>query len=161
MQALKSKYASEAETEDIEDPDVHVVFAITPEGTTTYPSPPKKGPQARSHAPIKFSGKVAEEIGFDKIRKQLAQLSELKIIILDGLCMWRPEARSLQEGGKSREEFMEGRDVKETCPKAIELDLSRNLFEEWREIAGICGQLEDLRGLRVEYDFSLQGTRVG
>ncbi|CAO2650380.1 Nn.00g016720.m01.CDS01 [Neocucurbitaria sp. VM-36] len=150
VQALKSKYASEAEEEDIEDPDVHVVFAITPEGTTTYPNPAKKESQARPRAPIKFSGKVAEEVGFDKIRKQLAQLSELKIIILDGLCMCRPEARTLQEGGKSGEPFMEGSDVKEACPKAIELDLSRNLFEEWREIAGICGQLENLRSLRVD-----------
>ena len=154
MQALRFKYASESE--DVEDPDVHVVFAITPEGTTTYPTPPKKDPQARLYAPIKFSGKVAEEVGFDKIRKQLAQLSELKIIILDGLCMCRPESRMLQEGGNCGERFMEGTDVKETCPKAIELDLSRNLFEEWREIAGICGQLDKLRSLRVEQVSKLQ-----
>lgn len=43
-----------------------------------------------------------------------------------------------------------GRDVEEACPKAGELDLSRNLFEEWREVADICGQLEKLRNLRVE-----------
>jgi hypothetical protein len=94
---------------------------------------------------VHFNGKPAEEIGFDKIRRQLAQLSELKIIILDGLCMHRPEAR--------QEEWLRGgekKDVKEACPKAIELDLSRNLFEEWREVAAICEQLPGLRSLRVE-----------
>lgn len=92
-----------------------------------------------------FNGKPAEEIGFDKIRRQLAQLSELKIIILDGLCMYRPEAR--------QDEWLRGgekNDVREACPKAIELDLSRNLFEEWREVAAICEQLPGLRSLRVE-----------
>jgi hypothetical protein len=44
-----------------------------------------------------------------------------------------------------------GQDVKEACPKAVELDLSRNRFEEWREVASICEQLERLRNLRVEY----------
>lgn len=155
MQALKSKYASEveSESEDIQDPDVHVVFAITPEGTTNYPNPnpnPDHKLRKKVNAPLKFNGKVAEEVGFDKIRKQLAQLSELKIIILDGLCMWRPEARRLQEGGTGGDGWMKASDVKEACPKAIELDLSRNLFEEWREVAGICGQLDKLKSLRVE-----------
>lgn len=48
---------------------------------------------------------------------------------------------------------MEGKgkwDVGEACPKAGELDLSRNMFEEWREVASICEQLERLRNLRVE-----------
>ncbi|KAF1840780.1 RNI-like protein [Cucurbitaria berberidis CBS 394.84] len=155
VQALKSKYASETETESeseseyLEDPDVHIVYVSTAEGTTINPKPRKKDPRAKGNTPIKFSGKVAEEIGFDKIRKQLAQLSELQIIILDGLCMWRPEARDLQ-GGKRGEGLIEGNDVKEACPKAVELDLSRNLFEEWREIVGICGQLEKLKSLRVD-----------
>ncbi|CAN9089332.1 hypothetical protein CC77DRAFT_1093500 [Alternaria alternata] len=140
VQALKSKYASEAVTEDFQDPDVHVVFNHQP-------------PQLK---PVHFNGKPAEEIGFDKIRRQLAQLSELKIIILDGLCMYRPEAR--------QDEWLRGgekNDVREACPKAIELDLSRNLFEEWREVAAICEQLPGLRSLRVDgirlRDTSLSG----
>lgn len=102
-------------------------------------------PTKPNSQPIKFSGKVAEEIGFDKIRKQLAQLSELRIVILDGLRMCRPEVRE-----KEWIEGKGGKDVGEACPKAVELDLSRNLFEEWREVASICEQLEKLRNLRVE-----------
>jgi hypothetical protein len=134
VQALKSKYASE-EDEHFEDPDVKVVFNH---------QPPNKTPAVQPK-PILFNGKLAEEIGFDKIRVQLAQLSELKIIILDGLCMHRPEARGtgwITGGEKS--------DVREACPKAVELDLSRNLFEEWREVVGICEQLLELKSLRVE-----------
>ena len=36
---------------------------------------------------IRISGKEAEEVGFDKIRRQQSQLDELKIVLLDGLCM--------------------------------------------------------------------------
>ncbi|KAI4947535.1 hypothetical protein J4E91_006355 [Alternaria rosae] len=132
VQALKSKYASEALDEDFQDPDVHVVFNHQP-------------PVQQKQKPVQFNGKPAEEIGFDKIRRQLAQLGELKIIILDGLCMQRPEARG--EGWLKGGEMS---DVKEACPKAIELDLSRNLFEEWREVAAICEQLPGLRSLRVD-----------
>lgn len=141
VEALKSKYASDdpdgGEEEGLEDPDVEIVFDLQKRGD---------GVGRKARREVKFSGKVAEEVGFDKIRRQLAQLSELRIIILDGLCMWRPEARGerwMAEGQAS--------DVREACPKALELDLSRNLFEEWREVAGICEQLENLGSLRVEY----------
>lgn len=147
MQALKSKYASEEDSEDFEDPQVHIVFHTQPGDNKKT-----KDPLQKLNQPIKFSGKVAEEVGFDKIRRQLAQLEELKIIILDGLCMWRPKARRLNtEGTESGDcQWWEGSDIKEACPKATELDLSRNLFEEWREVAGICGQLDRLKSLRVE-----------
>ena len=138
MQALKAKYASEEDEEEgkegFTDPDVEVVF--------NHQAPQQQKPDRK---PVLFNGKPAEEIGFDKIRRQLAQLSELKIIILDGLCMQRPEAR-----GTGWMESGEKTDVRDACPKAIELDLSRNLFEEWREVAAICGQLPELRSLRVE-----------
>ena len=103
---------------------------------------------ARLNQPIRISGKEVEEVGFDKIRKKLAELSELKIVILDGLCMERPEVR-LKEGDEG---WVEGlTDVKDACPKAMELDLSRNLFEEWREVVSVCEQLDRLWNLRVEY----------
>ncbi|KAF2131616.1 tubulin-specific chaperone-like protein E [Dothidotthia symphoricarpi CBS 119687] len=142
VEALKAKYASEDyDDPNFEDPDVHVVFVMK-EGDSK-----KKDPLAKLNQPIKFSGKVAEEVGFDKIRKQLAQLEELKIIILDGLCMWRPNARLKEQ----EEGWSEGQtDVKDACPKAYELDLSRNLFEEWREIFSVCEQLDRLTHLRVD-----------
>lgn len=127
----------------MQDPTVHIVFATQP-GQNAL----KKDPLARINQPIRISGKEVEEVGFDKIRKQLAQLSELKIVILDGLCMERSIARST-EGSDGWPEGLT--DVKEASPKAIELDLSRNLFEEWREVASICEQLEKLKTLRVEY----------
>ncbi|KAF1915201.1 hypothetical protein BDU57DRAFT_539582 [Ampelomyces quisqualis] len=134
--ALKSKYASDLPTSSptFEDPDVQIVFTTSPKNVPT--------PSTR---PIKFGCKVAEEVGFDKIRKQLAQLSELRVVILDGLGMARPEVRG--------DGWVEGRgedDVREVCPKTVELDLSRNLFEEWREVASICEQLEKLKSLRVD-----------
>lgn len=132
--ALKLKYASDPPSSPPPtDPSVHIVFDNHP----NRPSPQPK--------PIKFSGKVAEEVGFDKIRAQLAQLSELRIVILDGLAMCRPEVR-----GEGWTEGKGKRDVGDACPKAGELDLSRNMFEEWREVASICEQLERLRNLRVD-----------
>jgi hypothetical protein len=109
-------------------------------------------PLAKVNRPIKFSGKVAEEVGFDKIRKQLAQLGELRIVILDGLRMWRPEVRINKSGSSEAEGWgVDAKDVREACPEAVELDLSRNLFEEWREVASICEGLDKLKILRVEY----------
>ena len=36
---------------------------------------------------IRISGKTVEEVGFEKINRQLASLHELRIVILDGLCI--------------------------------------------------------------------------
>ena len=36
---------------------------------------------------IRISGKTVEEVGFDKISQQLSSLHELRIVILDGLCI--------------------------------------------------------------------------
>ncbi|KAF2447974.1 tubulin-specific chaperone-like protein E [Karstenula rhodostoma CBS 690.94] len=137
-EALKAKYAPDP----VQDPSIHIVFATKPGDNAL-----KKDPLARINQPIRISGKEVEEVGFDKIRKQLAQLSELKIVILDGLRMERSCAR-LREGMDEWERGLT--DVQEACPKAIELDLSRNLFEEWREVASICEQLEKLKSLRVD-----------
>ena len=137
-EALKAKYASDP----VQDPSIHIVFATKPGDKAL-----KKDPLARINQPIRISGKEVEEVGFDKIRKQLAQLSELKIVILDGLRMERSIAR-LKEGSDGWPEGLT--DVKDASPKATELDLSRNLFEEWREVASICEQLDKLKSLRVE-----------
>lgn len=145
-EALKAKYAPD----NVQDPSIHIVFATKPGDNAL-----KKDPLARINQPIRISGKEVEEVGFDKIRKQLAQLSELRIVILDGLCMERSIAR-LKDG---KEEWEKGlTDVREACPKVVELDLSRNLFEEWREVASICEQLEKLKSLRVEYAVHIMTT---
>ncbi|KAF2793341.1 RNI-like protein [Melanomma pulvis-pyrius CBS 109.77] len=132
VEALKAKYASDP----FEDPDVEIVYVS----------------QDKKRETIRISGKEVEEVGFDKIRKQLADLKELKIVILDGLRMSRPLAtlRARCEATGVDAWPAELSDIKNTCPKAIELDLSRNLFEEWREVASICEQLDKLRSLRVD-----------
>jgi len=89
-----------------------------------------------TEAQIEISGKIVEKVGFDKIRKQLAQLQDLKIVIVDGLCI-------------SYAEKAQG-SIRETCPKIVELDLSRNLFESCEEIIKICHELDNLRVLRLK-----------
>lgn len=101
---------------------------------TAERQPISSGPQ------IVISGKVAEEVGFDKIRKQQAQLSELRIVILDGM---RIATAATAAGGQEKP-------IREVCPKATELDLSRNLFTRFDTVAEICSQLELLRGLRLK-----------
>ncbi|KAF2199052.1 RNI-like protein [Delitschia confertaspora ATCC 74209] len=139
VEALKAKYASESLEED---PDVEIVYVGKNRSVVSL---------AQQKKPIRISGKEAEEVGFDKIRKKLADLKELRIVILDGLCMSRPIA-SLRERESSMEHTWPDdlADIKGVCPKIIDLDLSRNLFEEWREIASICEQLDRLTSLRVD-----------
>lgn len=87
-----------------------------------------------------ISGKVAQEIGFDKIRKQQSQLAELKIVIVDGMRISATSPRDVISMS-----------IRETCPKILELDLSRNLFEGFNEIVQICGELDFLHSLKIKY----------
>ncbi|KAL2165432.1 hypothetical protein VTH06DRAFT_730 [Thermothelomyces fergusii] len=99
--------------------------------------PPEDQTPARQ---IKFSGKVAEEVGFDKIRRQQAQLHELQFVILDGLQVAHATDPEAKDGHQS---------IGQVCPKVKELDLSRNLFERFGPVADICAGLKQLRSLRV------------
>ncbi|KAI0539245.1 Thioesterase/thiol ester dehydrase-isomerase [Xylaria digitata] len=87
-------------------------------------------------AAIRFSGKVAEEVGFAKIRSKQAQLSELRYAVLDGTCI----TTVYKQGDPS---------ITETCPKVVELDLSRNLFKKIGTVVEICSELPRLRELRL------------
>ncbi|KZF26408.1 putative tubulin-specific chaperone [Xylona heveae TC161] len=102
---------------------------------------------------IKISGKVVEEVGFDKIRQQLAQLNELRIVLLDGLNISGILLNGRYGEPEERERMV--RLISETCPKIVELDLSRNLLEHWQDVADICRALPMLRSLRVN------GNRFG
>ncbi|PTU18321.1 hypothetical protein P175DRAFT_0526076 [Aspergillus ochraceoroseus IBT 24754] len=95
--------------------------------------------------PIEFNGKVAEEVGFDKIRKQLAELEELKIVLLDGLRV----AGVLAQAAETERREKAGKEVEQTCPKIVELDLSRNLLASWTDLADICRRLGRLKLLRL------------
>ncbi|PKS10545.1 hypothetical protein jhhlp_002299 [Lomentospora prolificans] len=91
---------------------------------------------------IEISGKVVEEVGFNKIRKRLARVGDLKIVILDGM-------RVVSATGGGDDGRFESMTVAETCPKIIELDLSRNLFVDFKPLVEVCSQLSDLRSLRI------------
>lgn len=108
--ALREKYASEA---------------------------PQPGDAAAESQAVVISGKVAEEMGFDKIRRRLARVADLRIVILDGMRV----AAAAHDG--------EGR-VADTCPGIAHLDLSRNLFERLGPVVDICAQLPALRRLSLK-----------
>jgi tubulin-specific chaperone E len=90
---------------------------------------------------IEISGKVVEEVGFERIRQQQALLHELRIVLLDGL-----RIRGLEAG---TEIHMAQEEIESTCPIITELDLSRNLFEHWKDLVDICTPLTKLRVLKA------------
>ncbi|KAJ5286632.1 hypothetical protein N7478_002318 [Penicillium angulare] len=124
LEALHEKYASEVQQQNTQ-------------ATSTSTASPKA---------IEISGKVVEEVGFDKIRKQLAELEELRIVLLDGLRIsgvlpsYEQPETSVKEAAPK---------IAATCPKIIELDLSRSLLSSWRDVRDICDQLKQLKRLRV------------
>lgn len=125
QEALREKYASEFEQ-------------TLAQGTPSAQS----GTQA-----IEISGKVVEEVGFDKIRKQLAELQELRIVLLDGLRISGVLSSYDQPDAQAREA---AREIAVTCPKVVELDLSRNLLCRWRDVWEICNQLKHLKRLKAK-----------
>lgn len=119
-----------------------------------YAPPESSAEQKKAEAqrPIKFSGKVAEEVGFEKIRRQQAQLHELQYVILDSTRV----AAAYPEGGDDREK---GQWIGQVCPKIKELDLSRNLLEHFDPVVEICVELPLLKSLRVKYALSALSLR--
>ncbi|KMU87579.1 tubulin-specific chaperone E [Coccidioides immitis H538.4] len=107
--------------------------------------------RTKGSRPIEISGKVVEEVGFEKIRKQLAALRELKIVILDGMRLRGVLAVDADNDLRKRE--LEK--IKDTCPMIRELDLNRNFLADWIEVMDICEQFMDLRSLK------LNGNRLG
>jgi hypothetical protein len=84
--------------------------------------------------PIEISGKVVQNVGFEKIKKEQAQLEKLEIVLVDGFKIKYADV---------------GDQISSTCPNIVELDLSRNLFESFEEIILICRELEKLQSLRL------------
>lgn len=95
---------------------------------------------------IVISGKTVEEVGFDKIRAQQARLHELKIVLVDGQRVSRAENVLLE--------------IRSVCPKIEELDLSRNLFTNFSEVAKICSELDSLKNLRIRQVSLVYGSRT-
>jgi len=89
-----------------------------------------------SDDPVVISGKVVEKVGFEKIRRQQAQLAALKVVVVDGF-----RINKATDSGSS---------IHAICPNIQTLDLSRNLFETFDQIIEICRNLEHLRILRLK-----------
>ncbi|KAG5952447.1 hypothetical protein E4U53_000833 [Claviceps sorghi] len=102
-----------------------------------------QSPEAKSEPLIRISGtKVAEQVGFDKIWRRLAQVEHLRTVIVDGLRV----AVAKTEADES---------IAASCPSIVHLDLSRNLFETIGPVVDICSELAGLRRL------SIDGNRFG
>lgn len=86
---------------------------------------------------VYVSGKQAEEVGFEKIARQQAQLQDLRVVILDRMLI----AQQLLEPEQN---------LFEICPNITELDLGSNLFESFQEIVYICQQLPGLQRLTLD-----------
>lgn len=99
-------------------------------------------------AQIVISGKVAQEMGFDKIRSQQARLHDLKVVILDGMRIASASAGRNDDDATAAQG--ERGSVRETCPSITQLDLSRNLFERFEPVVDVCRQLDKLRRLSVK-----------
>ncbi|CAK7243129.1 MAG: hypothetical protein STHCBS139747_004639 [Sporothrix thermara] len=138
LAAVRQKYASEAPA----DGGVGGSGAASPAGTATATATVAHVPAKKE---IVISGKVAQEVGFDKVRRQLAQIETLRVVILDGLCV---VTAGDKESGKEQEPDSLAA-IRTTCPSITELDLSRNLFTDFATVAEICRELPKLRGLRV------------
>ena len=115
---------------------------------------------------IQISGKTVEEVGFDKISRQLAALQELKIVVLDGLCVAGVDSFPQEAEGHavdptnpdSRWSFVEELNSKDLS--IVELDLSRNLLETWIDVIGICGALKYLAALELKCVFRTKSPAV-
>lgn len=113
------------------------------EALRTKYAPIDTGERATIHNVIRISGKEAEEVGFEKIARQQAQLQNLRIVVLDDLLV-----KAYDESNTSSEDSLDR--ILETCPNITDLDLGRNLFETLSEISEICDRLPKLKFLRLE-----------
>lgn len=92
-----------------------------------------------------ISGKVAEEVGFDKIAQEQARLADLRIVLIDQMVVNGVATRNTSciDLRHAQEE------LRTTCPNITELDLGWNVFESWTDVALVCGALPKLRVLKI------------
>lgn len=92
-----------------------------------------------------ISGKVAEEVGFEKIAKEQAQLVDLRVVLLDQLVV-----NGIAPRGSSASAVKEAQGVlARTCPSIREIDIGWNTIETLQDIADICAALPHLRVLKA------------
>ena len=138
LEALRFKYLGHegSSTSDADGVPIIYEFGRKPDGSK----------------PIKISGKEVEEVGFDKLNRQLAELDKLTRIYLDGLCLHQP-LPSLDQGQDCISWYKGNAvsdEISRTCPSVVDLDLSSNMLSSLGEIATICLGLQRLEELRLE-----------
>lgn len=95
--------------------------------------------------PVEISGKTVEEVGFEKIRRQQAELQDLRVAVLDELQLCGIARSHLSAESIIRTQH----EISETCPNIVELDLGWSLLERWQDVVDICCALKKLRILKV------------
>jgi tubulin-specific chaperone E len=130
LDALRFKYAAG---------DTNQAAFTTPKAAAGIPIP--------SGSVIEISGKVVEEVGFERIRQQQAVLQNLRIVLLDGLCL---SGITLERHNPAATAAAQ-ETVLQTCPNLVELDLGWNLLERWTDVAEICLPLKKIQVLKARY----------
>ncbi|XP_069698305.1 tubulin-specific chaperone E [Periplaneta americana] len=95
-----------------------------------------------------INARFLEVVGFDKVNKKQSQFEELLVVCLREYYVNGP--------GKPGE-------LLKLCPNLKELDLSRNLIQNWHSVADIACQLRHLRVLNIsenQLDIPLQATEL-
>lgn len=94
---------------------------------------------------IAISGKVVEEVGFEKIQKQLSLLAELRIVLADELTVFGVARRdaTTQEIEDAQQE------LSKTCPSIAELDIGWNPIETWQDVAYMSRPFKRLKILKA------------
>lgn len=88
---------------------------------------------------VYFSGKRAEEIGFQKFHRRQAKLQGIRVLVLDHLQIQHRVYPSADEDA-----------ISELCADITDLDLSGNLFETFDEILRLCKLLPKLKVLTLD-----------
>lgn len=96
---------------------------------------------------VVISGKVAEEVGFEKIAKKQAQLADLRVILLDQLVVNGIAPRDAPGSAVAEAQ----KHLFQTCPNIREIDIGWDTIERWQDIADICKALPNLKTLKAWY----------
>ncbi|KAK5947179.1 hypothetical protein PMZ80_001326 [Knufia obscura] len=94
---------------------------------------------------VVISGKVAEEVGFDKIAREQSQLAELRVVLVDQFVV-----NGITPRGSAPDSLPDAQnELSAMCPNITELDLGWNTIEHWSQAAEICAALPKLTTLRL------------
>lgn len=127
------------------DPEVTLLEGIKAKYAPSATSKSIDRSADRDNEAIEISGKVVEEVGFDRIKKQLSLLADLKIVLVDELAISGIARRDALRDEVSNAQ----RELQRTCPNIVELDIGWNTIETWQDVADICLPLKKLRILKA------------